>query len=262
MADYSFSTIRVDREGHLLWVTLNRPPLNAIDGVMHDELVRLMAMLKLETEARVILLTGAGRAFCAGGDFAWLRTQRGAHHLEVLRRQAKQLVWDLLDIEVPVIASVNGAAAGLGATMALLSDTIFMAQDATISDPHVRVGIAAGDGGVVAWPLAIGPAKAKEYLMTGDKVSAAEAERLGLVNHVVPGEELNQSVRKFALRLAEGAPLAIRYTKLSVNKLVKDALNVAFDTSTALEMLTFATHDHEEALAATEEQRPPRFEAN
>jgi enoyl-CoA hydratase len=134
-----------------------------------------------------------------------------------------------------------------------------MADTATIGDPHVKVGIVAGDGGVAIWPLALGPARAKQYLLTGDPVRAAEAERIGLVNQVVPAADLQTAALAFAQRLAAGAPLAVRYTKLAVNKLVKDALNIAFDTSTALELLTFHSDDHREALAAIREKRPPKF---
>ena len=201
----------------------------------------------------------AGKAFSAGGDFAWFPTLREPGRLEALRRDAKQLVWDLLDVELPIVAAVNGHAMGLGASIALLCDVVFMADTATIGDPHVRVGIVAGDGGVAIWPLALGPARAKEYLLTGDPLSAAEAERIGLVNHVVPAAELDGQAMAFAARLAAGAPLAVRYTKLAVNKLVKDALNVAFDTSTALELVTFQSEDHREALAALAEKRPPVF---
>lgn len=257
---YDFSTIRVERNGGLLEATLDRPPLNAVNDALHHDLVALMQALKVETEAGAVLLTGAGRAFSAGGDYAWLAEQRGAAALDALRKQAKQIIWDLLDIEVPLVAAINGPAVGLGASIALLCDTIFIADDAVIADPHVRVGIVAGDGGVAAWPLAVGPARAKQYLMTGDAVPAREAERIGLVNEVVAPSELLARAREFALRLAEGAPLAVRYTKMSVNKLIKDALNSAFDTSTALEMLTFASRDHEEAVAALQEKRPARFE--
>jgi enoyl-CoA hydratase len=179
--------------------------------------------------------------------------------MEALRRDAKQLIWDLLDVEVPIVAAVNGPAMGLGASIALLCDVIFMADTAVIGDPHVRVGIVAGDGGAAIWPLAVGPARAKQYLLTGDPLTAAEAERIGLVNRVVPAADLDREAMAFAARLAAGAPLAVRYTKLAVNKLVKDALNVAFDTSTALELVTFQSEDHVEALAALREKRKPTF---
>jgi len=254
-------TLKLARVGHVLRVTIDHPSsaLNAVDERLHHDLTALCAGLKRETEARAVVLTGRGRAFSAGGDFAWFPALQEPGRLEALRRDAKQLVWDLLDVEVPIVAAVNGHAMGLGASIALLCDVIFMADTATIGDPHVRVGIVAGDGGAAIWPLALGPARAKEYLLTGDPLTAAEAERIGLVNHVVPAAELDAQAMAFAARLAAGAPLAVRYTKLVVNKLVKEALNVAFDTSTALELLTFHSEDHREALAALREKRPPVF---
>ena len=256
-----FATLRLERVGQVLRVTIDHPssPLNAVDDRLHQDLTALFAGLKRENEARAVLLTGRGRAFSAGGDFAWFPALQEPGRLEALRRDAKQLIWDLLDVEVPIVAAVNGHAMGLGASIALLCDVIFMADTATIGDPHVKVGIVAGDGGAAIWPLAVGPARAKEYLLTGDALTAAEAERIGLVNRVVPAAELDAAAMAFAARLAAGAPLAVRYTKLAVNKLVKDALNVAFDTSTALELLTFRSEDHREALAALREKRPPAF---
>ena len=261
MTAADFVTLRLERVGQVLRVTIDHPssPLNAVDDRLHQDLTALFAALKREDEARAVLLTGRGRAFSAGGDFAWFPALQEPGRLEVLRRDAKQLIWDLLDVEVPIVAAVNGHAMGLGASIALLCDVILMADTATIGDPHVKVGIVAGDGGAAIWPLAVGPARAKEYLLTGDPLTAAEAERIGLVNHVVPAAELDAAAMAFATRLAAGAPLAVRYTKLAVNKLVKDALNVAFDTSTALELLTFHSEDHAEALAAFREKRPPVF---
>jgi enoyl-CoA hydratase len=165
-------------------------------------------------------------------------------------------------VEIPIVAAVNGHAMGLGASIALLCDMIFMADTATIGDPHVKVGIVAGDGGVAIWPLAVGPARAKQYLLTGDPLTATEAERIGLINKVVPADQLAAEAMAFAQRLAAGAPLAVRYTKLAVNKLVKDAFNIAFDTSTALELLTFHSDDHREALAAIREKRKPEFKGS
>ena len=262
MTSDDFTTLRLERAGDVLKVTIDHPAsaLNAVDERLHRDLTALFAGLRRAREARAVVLTGRGRAFSAGGDFAWFPMLRGTEQLEALRRDAKQLIDDLLDVELPIVAAVNGHAMGLGASIALLCDAIFMADTATIGDPHVRVGIVAGDGGAVIWPLALGPARAKRYLLTGDPLAAAEAERIGLVTHVVPAADLEREAMAFATRLAAGAPLAVRYTKLAVNKLVKDALNVAFDTSMALELVTFQSADHEEALAAIREKRPPRFQ--
>ena len=246
----------------MLRVTIDHPDskLNAVDGLLHEELTRLFADLKREDRARAVVFTGRGPAFSAGGDFAWFPSLDDMQKLEHLRRDAKQMIWDLLDVQVPIVAAINGPAIGLGASLALLCDVVYMADGATIADPHVRVGIVAGDGGAAIWPLAVGPARAKEYLLTGDPVPAAEAERIGLVNRVVPAADLADEALAFATRLAEGAPLALQYTKQAVNKLVKDALNVAFDTSTALEIVTFGSEDHQEALSALREKRKPKFQ--
>jgi enoyl-CoA hydratase len=253
--------LALDRVGDVLKVTIANPTseLNTVDGLLHEDLTRLFRELKREDRARAVLFTGRGRAFSAGGDFRWFPTLDDLTKLDHLRRDAKQMIWDLLDVELPIVAALNGAAIGLGASLALLCDVIFMADTATIADPHVRVGIVAGDGGTAIWPLVLGPARAKQFLLTGDPVTAAEALAMGLVNRVVPADALDAEALAFAARLAEGAPLAVRYTKQAVNKLVKDALNTAFDTATALEIVTFHSEDHREALAALREKRKPKF---
>jgi len=256
-----FRALQIDRVGDVLRVAIAHPTsdLNSVDGLLHEDLTRLFRELKREDTARAVLLTGRGRAFSAGGDFRWFPTLDDLAKLEHLRRDAKQMIWDLLDVELPIVAALNGPAIGLGASLALLCDVIFMADTATIADPHVRVGIVAGDGGTAIWPLVLGPARAKQFLLTGDPVTAAEAFAMGLVNRVVAPADLEREALAFAARLAEGAPLAVRYTKQAVNKLVKDALNTAFDTATALEIVTFQSEDHREALAALREKRKPRF---
>jgi enoyl-CoA hydratase len=258
-----FTYLRFERlEGHVLRVVIDRPDneLNAVDDTLHHELTELFPTLQRERQARCIVLTGSGTSFSAGGDFGWFPSLQEPGRLEDLRQDAKQMIWDLLDVQVPIVAAVNGHAMGLGASIALLCDVIFMAESARIGDPHVRVGIVAGDGGTVAWPLAIGPARAKEFLLTGDPVGAAEAERMGLVNHAVPDDQLAERALGFAHRIAAGAPLAVQFTKVAVNKWIKEAANVSFDVATALEMITFQSADHAEALAALRDKRPPRFE--
>jgi enoyl-CoA hydratase/carnithine racemase len=257
----AFTALRLERVRDVLRITIAHPTsrLNAVDDLLHHELTALFRGLRRESDARAVLLTGEGRAFSAGGDFSWFPELQEPGRLDSLRRDAKQMIWDLLDVELPIVAAVNGPAIGLGASIALLCDVVFAAEGATFADPHVRVGIVAGDGGAAIWPLALGPARAKQYLLTGDALDAREAERIGLINFVVAPDVLADKALAFAERLAAGAPLAVRYTKLAVNKLVKDALNVAFDTSTALEIVTFRSDDHREALAALREKRPPRF---
>lgn len=259
--DASWKNLRFERVGDVLRVVIAHPtnPLNVVDHAMHAELARLFRALKRERTARAVVLAGSGKAFSAGGDFGWFPALQDPAKLDEVRRDGKQLVWDLLDVEVPIVAAVNGPAVGLGASIALLCDVVFMADTATIADPHVRVGIVAGDGGAAIWPLLLGPARAKQYLLTGDALTAEKAERIGLVNEVVPAADLERESMAFAARLAAGAPLAVQFTKQAVNKLVKDALNTAFDTSLALEIATFRSEDHAEALAAIREKRAPRF---
>ena len=143
-----YRALRIERVGHVLEVTIDHPtsPRNAIDGLLHGELARLFRELKREDDARAVLLTARGRIFSAGGDFAWFPKLRDLASLEHLRRDARQMIWDLLDVPIPIVAAINGPAVGLGASIALLCDVIWMAESATIADPHVQVGITAGAG--------------------------------------------------------------------------------------------------------------------
>ena len=259
-------TIKVDRTSlaggaEIIVCTIDNPAsaYNSVDATLHREFAVLFRTLRDEPDARAVVLTGSKKAFCAGGDFAWFDELHDIASLEHLRRDAKAIIWDLLDIEIPVVAALNGPAVGLGASIALLCDAIFMGSDATIADPHVRVGIVAGDGGTTIWPLVLGPMLAKRYLLTGDPVGADEALRLGLVSHVSPPDSVLTDALAFAGRLADGAPLALRATKAAVNKLVKDALNVSFDTATNAELITLLSADHLEALAARTDRRTPIF---
>ena len=189
---YGLATIGVTLEGDVLVATIDRPgsELNAVDGQLHADLASLFAHLKRESAARAVLLTGSKRAFSAGGDYAWFPTLRSMEQLEHLRRDAKQMIWDLLDVDLPIVAALNGPAVGLGASVALLCDVVVMADTAVIADPHVRIGVVAGDGGAAIWPALLGPIRAKRYLLTGDPVTAEDAARMGLVTEAVPADDL------------------------------------------------------------------------
>jgi enoyl-CoA hydratase len=141
-----------------------------------------------------------------------------------------------------------------------MCDAVIMEERATIADPHVAVGLVAGDGGAVLWPLLLGPVRAKHFLMTGDPLTAERAHQLGLITDTAAAGELEERAMAYASRIAAGAPLAVQYTKMAVNQLVKQAMTTAFDYSTALEVLTFASADHREALDAIRDKRAPRFE--
>jgi enoyl-CoA hydratase len=257
----TFEALKLEREGDVLVVTIDHPrsELNTVDDLLHGELATLFAYLRQGCDARSVLLTARGRAFSAGGDFAWFPTLRTPERLEALRHDARSMIYDLLDLEIPIVAAVAGPAVGLAASIVLFCDVVFMSEDASLADPHVKVGLVAGDGGAVIWPLVLGPARAKRYLLTGDPVRAREALDMGLVSFVASADAVERDAKAFAARLAAGAPLAIRYTKMAVNKLVKAALETAFDVSTAWELSTFLSEDHEEALAALREKRVPRF---
>jgi enoyl-CoA hydratase len=257
----TYQAITFERRGRVLQVTLNRPEkLNAVDALLHTELARVFTDISNDPESDIVVLTGAGRAFSSGGDIGWMQDmidQPGG--FEQTGREAKQIVFGLIDCEKPVIAKLNGHATGLGATIALFCDVIFAAEHAKIGDPHVGVGFVAGDGGAVIWPQLIGYARAKEYLLTGDLMTATQAAQMGLINHVIPADQLDARVDAFADRLAAGATKAIRWTKMSVNIGLRDLATSIMDASLAYEALSNATPDHQEAVRAFAEKRPPVF---
>lgn len=258
----SFTTLKFERIGKVLRVVIDNPrsDINWVDEALHSDLTRLFGQLRDERDARAVVLTGSKRAFLAGGDPEFVLQMRDTAVLAKTGHDAKQMIWDLLDVEIPIIAAINGDAFALGASIAVLCDIIFMAESAVLRDPHVLLGLVAGDGGVVAWPLAMGPALAKRYLLTGDPVPAREAERLGLVTHVVSDQELQSTALAFAERVANGAPLAIHYTKMAVNKLLKQAMNTSFDSALGYEFMTFLTDDLQQALSAMAAGSEPKFE--
>lgn len=266
MPDYGkYTTIQVVKQDRVAQVILNRPEaLNAVDRVMHRELENLWLELAEDGEVNAIVLTGAGRAFSAGGDLRGMKARlespaENFAHIRRIQRGALALVENMLEVEQPIIAAVNGAATGLGVTIALLCDIIIASEQARFGDTHVRAGLAAGDGGAAIWPLLVGIHRAKEFLMTGDIISAREAERIGLVNKVVPHEELMPTSLALAQRLAQGPIWAIKWTKVSLNKWLKFATNMVVPTSLALEGHTMATEDHLEAVNAFLEKRQPQF---
>ena len=268
-----YERIKIARDGRILTLTLSNPAkMNAVDGRMHRELADIFYHLQEDDSVDVIVLTGEGNAFSAGGDIDWMKRAGEGKEKGPSIIEGRKIVFGLLDLEKPIIAKVRGPAIGLGCTIALFCDVIFASDNARFADPHVRVGVVAGDGGAVIWPQLVGYARAKEYLMTGDPISGPEAERIGLVNHVVPDAEriglvnhvvpdaeLDARVDAFAKKLAAGATQAIKYTKVSVNLRLKEIAHTILDASMAYEMLTFKTNDHKEAVASFLEKRKPKF---
>lgn len=256
-----FATILLERRERLLVLTLNRPDaLNAVNLELHDELPEALAFAGRDQGSDVVLLTGAGRAFSAGGDISHMEHNAANPHLfDHEARQAKRIVFALLDIEKPVICRMNGHAVGLGASVALLCDIIFAADSAKIGDPHVGIGLVAGDGGAVVWAQRIGLAKAKEYLLTGELLTAPKAAEIGLINYSLPAGELDGAVDAFCQRLLNGAPNAIRWTKILTNMELKRIATTVMEAGIAYESLSVRSTDHREGIAALKEKRPPRF---
>lgn len=261
MAYATYSTMSVEVVDRIATVTFRRPEkLNAVDAKMHTELSHIFLDLNEDADVDAVILTGAGRAFSAGGDVEWMQTAiDDPASFEQTCREAKQIIFSLLDCEKPIIAKLNGHATGLGATIALFCDIIFAAESAKIGDPHVSIGFVAGDGGAVIWPQLIGYARAKEFLMTGDLMGAIKAAEIGLINYAVPPEQLDARVDAFARRLTGGALKAIKWTKLSVNIGLKQLAHSMMDACLAYESLSNKTADHAEAVAAFREKRPARF---
>ncbi|MDQ0463389.1 enoyl-CoA hydratase [Caulobacter ginsengisoli] len=255
-----YSRFRFDRDGRILTVTITGNAVNAVDAAMHDELARLFIELQADEGSDLIVLTGQGRAFCAGGDFDWFDEQiANPAKFRAIAHDAKRIVGTLLDLEKPIICRMNGAAAGLGATIALLCDVIIAEENARIGDPHVKVGLVAGDGGAVIWPQLIGFAKAKELLMTGELIGAREAVGMGLINYAVPADQLDAKVAEIAGKILANPRWAVRWTKTVANIALKQLAVSNSDAAVAYEMLSNMTADRAEAVNAFRERRPPRL---
>lgn len=256
-----FTTIELSRRGRLLAITLNRPQtLNAVDLDMHTELPQAFRFAAEDPDSDVVVLTGAGRAFSAGGDLDHMARNSAQPELfDEEARLAKRIVFAMLDIDKPLICRLNGHAVGLGATLALFCDVIFAADKAKIGDPHVGVGLVAGDGGAAIWACRIGLGRAKEFLLTGELLTARRAADIGLINHVMPEEELDGAVNGFCDRLLQGASSAIRYTKILTNLELKRITHAVLDAGVAYEALTVRSPDHQEAIQALKDKRKPDF---
>lgn len=248
------------RENGVLWITLNRPEvLNAANERMHTELVELWSTIDRDPQTRVAVITGAGRAFSAGGD---LRMVEEAHrdYEEIVRilDEARDLVYNMLRCQTPIVSAINGPAVGAGLVVALLADVSIAAESAQLADGHVRMGVAAGDHAAILWPLLVGMAKAKYYLMTSDFIGGREAERMGLVSLCTPDGELQERAQAVAQELASGPQHAIRFTKRALNQWLLQAGPI-FDHSLALEMLGFFSQDVMTGVAGLRKRQKPDF---
>src|SRR6266545_500426 len=248
----------------VMTVTLSNPGRkNAMTPTMSAELTTIWDDLQVDPDVRVIVLTGEGNDFCSGVDVTSIGggKEEAATLVPVNRvsRSAKKHVLGIIECEKPVVAKVRGVAYGVGANLALACDMVFVSPEARLCDPHVKIGLVAGDGGVLLWPLLCGGRKAKEFLMTGEPVGAEEAAAIGLINRVVPEAELDGFVRTFCEKLKDLPPHAVNYTKVSLNLAMRQMTGAAFEASLAYELYSMKMDDSREAVAAVREKRKGRY---
>ena len=262
MIDYSiYQDLLVEKDNGVMTVTLNVPEaMNAFTPGLHNAMSRIWSDIHDDPEVDVVVLTGAGRAFSAGGNVVAMQKKiDDPAQWDEIVPEAKRIIIRMLECDKPIIARLNGHAVGLGATVALFCDIIIAADHAKIGDPHVSAGLVAGDGGAVIWPQLVGFARAKEYLFTGDLMSATEAERIGLINHVVSADELDDKVYSLARRLASGASKSIRWTKQVTNIPLRQLAHSMMDLSISVETQSNFSSDHQEAVTAFTNKRKPNF---
>ena len=244
-------------------ITLTRPELlNRFDTALHRDFTELLLELRGRRDLRAVVLASTGKCFSAGGDFELMLAARADINVRTALVDEGRLMFRLLaDLALPVVVAMQGDAIGLGATVALACDAIVASRTATVSDPHVAIGLVAGDGGCVVWPAAVGLLRAKRYLLTGDRLTAEDAWAMGLVTDLVdgPGDAL-PAARALAARIAALPPLAVQGTKRALNRVVEQRAGEVLDLSFALEGDSMASDDLAEAIAAFKERREPKYQ--
>lgn len=248
------------RDNGVLVITINRPDrLNATDNVLHWELANVWRDVERDDATKVVVITGAGSAFSAGGDLDMVEGQvQNFTKVAAIMKEAADIVYNIADCEKVIISAINGVAVGAGLAVALMADISIMAEDARFTDGHTRLGVVPGDHAALIWPLLCGLSKAKYYLLTSDFLDGREADRLGLVSRSVPADALLETAFDVADRLATGPQHALRWTKRSLNLWLKQAYPV-FEASLAMEMLSFMSDDVAEGVSALKEKRRPSF---
>lgn len=260
MEEYEYLDTNIQgEENDVFRIALDNENLNAVNATMHKELTYVFKEA-YRSDTRVVLLTGEGESFTSSADINWMPEyiEDVEVFMEIIR-EGEMILRDMVNLEKPIVAKVQGPCVALGTTMALFCDIVIASEDATFGDLHPQVGLASGDGGAVIWPLLTSLNKAKEFLMTGREISAAEAEELGLVNHVVPSDELDEKVDEIIDELASVPPYAVRYSKMIANTHLEFALTLAGRQGLALEGLTSRTASHHEAVDAFINGREPQF---
>jgi len=258
------TTFLYEQSGEIATITLNRPErLNAITFEVYHELTDFLAQLRYERNVRVVVITGAGRAFCSGGDVIDIigaLQGRDAEGLLDFTRLTCELIHNMRALPKPIICSINGTTAGAGACIALASDIRIAADEAQIAFVFVKVGLAGTDmGATYLLPRIVGLAKATELLMTGEFISSSEAERIGLYNRVVARDQLETVTREFAEKLAHGPVLGLAKTKEMLNREMHMSFESALEAEAVAQALCMQTPDFKEAHVAFLEKRPAKF---
>jgi enoyl-CoA hydratase len=251
--------LTIDADGAVRTVVINRADdLNCVNENLHWALANVWRQLASDKGAKAVILTGAGRAFCAGGDLNWITTfldDPVARDESI--REGSQIIEEMLRFPLPVIAAVNGPAVGLGCSIALLCDIMLISEDAYLVDPHIAVGLVAGDGGAALWPLLTPIMRSREYLYTGDRITATTAVELGFASRTVAPDDLLAEARRLAARLAAQPPEALQGTKRIVNMYLSQVLGGPMQAGFAAEQVTMQTADHRARLMAFK-QKPKR----
>ena len=257
----AFESLKFDRPAErVLRIRLDNPgKLNSVDARTHRELTDVWRAVDSDREVSAVILTGAGDAFSAGGDFEVLESlTRDQDTRLTVWKEARDIVYNVINCSKPVISAIRGPAVGAGLAAALVADISVASKTARFIDGHTRLGVAAGDHSVVVWPLLVGMAKAKYYLLTCEPLDGEEAERIGLVSLCVEDDALDQTALDIATKLARGAPTAIRFTKYALNNWLRLA-GPSFDASLALEFLCWTGDEVREGIDSLREKRRPEF---
>jgi enoyl-CoA hydratase len=257
----NYERLKFSRRGLVLTVTMDNPPVNGIDHKLHAELARVFSEIQRDDSCNIVVLTGEGRCFSAGGDLHQMLANLDDGAMIVREMgDAPDIIKSLLALEKPTIAHVNGHAMGLGASLALMCDVVFANENAKIADPHVMVGLSAGDGGSLMWPHLIGYARARHHLLTGEPLTGRDAAEIGLIHKALPEAELAAAVADYADKLAAKPFQALSATKVSINMALCRQAGADADSHIRLETRAMMSNDHREALVAMIEKREPRFD--
>lgn len=253
--------VRVESDGPIATILLDRPKLlNRIDRDVHDELDSVFKHVAKMVDIRAVVLAAQGNVFSAGGDFDFILTQNAQADRHTMIKEAVAFYSAFLSIPCPVVVALQGDVAGIGSSLVLSADAVVSHPSVRISDPHVVVGLAAGDGGCVSWPMSAGMMLAKRHLLTGEPISAADAHRVGLISDLVDtAADVLPAARRLAQTMAALPPIAVKGTKLALNHLVRQRLAEVGELAAAMEYESLKSRDVTEAVAAIRERRTPRY---